>query len=245
MKWLIVGAGGFVQGSVLPHAPKRVIGGLLTHHPIKAVGIARAYGISLYASFEEARSMGCTHVLIASSSWTHLDMVADAVAAGFDHIACEKPIIVDEAQYEAFVRLAPLFHGVMIKRRHRMLESGDTIWKIGADMNGAVDVCDPRKGGTLFNELIHFVDAGLQRVGPSADIGVNGKVTAGDITLSGTEKITIQYDFAARDAVNSLPFDRALVPPVFKWDERVVVPAVELIGLYDRLFEIKSRMYSK
>src|SRR3989344_5615497 len=120
-KWIIIGSGGFVEGSVLPYIDKSVKG-IITHNPIKSVGLSKAYGIKLYSDLKEAKKDGCDTAYICSSSWTHLDWIKKGLDTGLK-VICEKPIITDRDDLDQLKKLAEKeWYGSMIKRAHPLLK---------------------------------------------------------------------------------------------------------------------------
>ena len=243
-KWVIVGSGGFVEGSFLPNADLSRIKGLIAHQPLKALGLCRAYGLKLYAGLSEAAADGVDTVYICSASWTHFDYVREAVKLGFSTIISEKPIIVDRSDFEDFKTLSPSFSGAMIKRAHTGLsvKSDQLRLHVRASSSDGPEVWDRRRGHYLMTELIHFVDAALFFCGPDADFRVDGDRISGALTFFAADKeATIRYDFSSLDPVNDLEFCPRLIRAMFDRPSEVIIPAVDLVRLYECLFEIEDQ----
>lgn len=243
-KWLIIGSGGFVGGSLLPEAPKSLIKGILTHQPIRAVGLVKTYNLKLYENLEEAVADGINTVYICSSTWTHFDWVKKAVKAEFTNIYSEKPVIINNDDLVDFRGLSEKFSGVMIKREHKNIDFKAE--KLFLEFKGMAinspDFLDPRRGNFLFNELIHAVDIVREFVKDNYNIAVSGNRIKGQIVYSGKKEAVIKYNFAVNENSNPLPFYRDLIQNIFKKPDKVIIPAKQLIPLYEDLFFIKKQL---
>ena len=241
--WVIVGSGGFVEGSVLPYFPKGLIKGVINKNPVRSFGLSKAYDLKQYADHHDAKQDGCTHAYICSANWTHLEWVHHCLEAGLE-VVCEKPIICLAEQLTLFTSLAKKqWYGAMIKRVHNALPSvlASKKFIIRATDVGSLDYLDARRGGFLFTELIHYIDIALVHVGKKYSYTVSGTRVRGSIVFKGSTTITIDYDFDSGQRQSPLPFYPELITNIAKKDTRVLVPAHELIPLYTVLLDIALR----
>jgi len=245
-KWVIVGNGGFVSGSFLPHFPSEKLSGLLIRNPIKAMGLSNAYHIPLFHSLEEAKSKGANTIYICSSSWTHMSYIQEAVSVGFQTIISEKPIITEKSDLSTLNQLPENIYGMMLKRVHQQIKKKrkqkEISFYIQGNLVNSSDQLDPRKGHFLFSELIHYVDIALCLLGSDYQWKMEGHRVFGHLHFYNQEKsIKIHYDFNSAIQKNDLYFYPELIHAIFKHPESVIIPINKLKKLYEILFEIEDK----
>lgn len=245
-KWVIVGAGGFVEGSVLPHFKKGMIKGLITRNAVSAIGLAKVYNIKIYPNLKKAKLDGCNIVYICSSSWTHSRWIERAIKVGLK-VICEKPIITTQKDFETLKSLnLKNAYGSMIKRSHPYLTKLKNKKIINfysyANALGSFDYKDGRTGSFLFIELIHYIDIALYLLGQGCKYTFEGSRVKGKISfLSKKQSINIIYDFNSNKSFSSLPFNKSIIKALYKKPEQVVIPVKELFRLYEILFDLDKK----
>ena len=247
VKLVIVGGGGFVDGSFLPFSPIKKIDGLITKNPIKSYGLAKTYGLNLYGSLNEIKDKSSTSVYICSTNWTHFNYIKQALKLNFKKIICEKPILTNLDDLREFKKISSLVYGAMIKRAHSFFEKNKLKNKITmrvyADAETSLDHLDPRRGDLLFIELIHFVDLAILFCENNFVLVVVGNRLVGNIILKNEDKeVIIDYNFSSKKSLNDLPFEPDLIKTFWNDSNKVIVLGDESILLYETLFKIKNLM---
>jgi predicted dehydrogenase/threonine dehydrogenase-like Zn-dependent dehydrogenase len=192
----LVGAGAFASGTLLPALSAAGFSRLVA---VASAGGLTAARLAARHGFEQAVSgadavlthPGVSVLVIATPHDTHASLAAQALTAG-RHVWCEKPLALTEEELDA-VRYAWLESGrvlaVGFNRRWspavaaaRRALAGSSAVKLVVYRIAAGPVPedhwyrDPRQGGRLLGEVIHFIDTAQALVGaPIEDVaGLSG-----------------------------------------------------------------------
>jgi len=249
-KWVIIGSGGFVEGSLLPNLREGLVEGIITRQPLKSIGLAKSYNLKIYPDLKIAKKDRCTACYICSPNWTHLDWIKKVLKENLRAIS-EKPLVVNEEQFEDLKKIKSNdWYGAMIKRAHPFLKNFKNKKKIvfyshSKSLNSS-DYLDSRKGGLLFIELIHYVDLALLFLQKQRySLKIEGNRVKGKITFSSkAKKIIIDYDFNSKTSRSSLPFHVDTIKALCQNPKKVIISGKKLIPLYNTLFRIQKKQLS-
>jgi hypothetical protein len=215
----------------------------LTRAPVRASGLARAYGLPLYTDFEEAKTDGLDAVYICSASASHAEDAQQAILAGFSKIWVEKPLVVTQAQWQAMQPHLSQLTAVMIKRHHRVLKDRPSVLYCfcSAMPKGAGEIL--RTGGPFLNELIHYIDAAGVLAGEGAVFSITGNRRCGEMMAEGRlGSVKICYDFVASEIRNDLAFYPDLMQSFFSNPAPALLGHNDVTKLYGTCFDLLSRL---
>ena len=177
VRYAIVGLGDIAQEDMMPgvdHTGNSEITALVTSDPVKAIELAKKYGVEAafgYEQFQDALASGkFDAIYLATPNWRHAEFIVPALKAGI-HVLTEKPLEVSTAKCKEILEAEATSSAKLMVayRLHFEPATLDSIEKIRSGLLGTVHLF-----ASTFSQLVdpdnHRVKNG-ELAGPVFDMG--------------------------------------------------------------------------